>query len=387
MALFQILLKTLKKFVAAMYKKCRDVKDGKSKKELMMVKILMLLLIACVSLNAQVAAAQDDKVIAQSLYREGLEYFEQKEYDKAAICFKKANDIKFHWKVLYNIAQCEAAAKRHGAALQFFEQYLARGGDEILTQRKDMVLDEIVRLRIITGYVNVKAPPGATILVDGYVRGIAPLSTPLTIAASIEHRFVVVADGEEIHRQNVTVLGGQFTHVNVDNAALEGPRHATIDDVVPSSVADRPTNVAIIPMESPLTNAAEPDPDANIVVLKQDKSAKERPLKLAGIVTLSVGVGALIGGIIVGAKALSEKSKLLDSCEGRECEPDYHDDVDSLSNKVIVTNVLMGAGIAMASSGLIMIVVDKLKSSRESNVGVGMHVSSQFSAVSFQRSF
>ena len=51
-----------------------------------------------------------------------------KKFKEAADAFRLANHLRRSWKLLYNIGQCEAAAKRYGMALDAFERYVAEGG-------------------------------------------------------------------------------------------------------------------------------------------------------------------------------------------------------------------------------------------------------------------
>ena len=99
-----------------------------------------------------VAAQSDD---AKAAFEEGKRLFAQKKYADAADQFRAAYEFRESWKLLYNIGQAEAAATRYGLAMEAFEQYLAEAGDEIDEERRNEVLEEIVRLRNMVGELSV----------------------------------------------------------------------------------------------------------------------------------------------------------------------------------------------------------------------------------------
>lgn len=136
--------------------------------------IWMVLCLVCVfAFQVQAGGKKKNLDNARGLFREGAAFFKKSEYSKAAESFRAAYKMRPNWKVLYNIAQSEAAAKRHGLALTAFERYLALGGDDVVEARQKEVEKEIERLKKMVGYVTVEAPEGATILVDGVEYGVA----------------------------------------------------------------------------------------------------------------------------------------------------------------------------------------------------------------------
>ncbi|MBN2673405.1 MAG: tetratricopeptide repeat protein [Deltaproteobacteria bacterium] len=124
-----------------------------------------LMCVAIVFLNQPVQAG--DKAAAKEAFDEGTKLFSQKQYDEAAERFREAYALKATWKLLYNIGQAEAAAKRYGLALEAFERYLAEGGDEVENSRRSEVLEEIRKMRDMVGDLLVKGPADAVVSVDG----------------------------------------------------------------------------------------------------------------------------------------------------------------------------------------------------------------------------
>jgi len=152
---------------------------------------------------------------ARKKYREGVDLFEEGTHKEAADAFREAHRLRPSWKILFNIGQSEAAAGRFGLALEAFEKYLAQGKDEIPVERKDFVLKEVERLRLMVGQVEVKAPDGCEVTIDDAKRGITPFTVPLLVATGVEHEIVVKKQDYELHRQKFSVFGGQTAVISV----------------------------------------------------------------------------------------------------------------------------------------------------------------------------
>jgi len=151
-------------------------------------------------IHASVSLAQsveDKNKLAKELFENGIQMFDAHNYTVAAESFRAAYKARPSWKILYNIGQAESAAGRYGLALEAFQEYLVQGKDEVPADRKDFVINEIRRLRDLVGDVEVKAPEGSVIYVDGVERGTLPLLGPILVEAGAEHEAVVVApDGK-----------------------------------------------------------------------------------------------------------------------------------------------------------------------------------------------
>jgi tetratricopeptide (TPR) repeat protein len=87
------------------------------------IAVWVVLLISSIS-----AAAPSDAARAKQAFNEGLSLFEQGDFPAAANKFRTSYQTKKSYRILYNIGQAEAAAKRYGVSLEAFEKYLADGG-------------------------------------------------------------------------------------------------------------------------------------------------------------------------------------------------------------------------------------------------------------------
>ncbi|MBN2525461.1 MAG: hypothetical protein JXR76_03640 [Deltaproteobacteria bacterium] len=228
-------------------------------------------------------ASEVKKTHAKMAFDEGRELFTGEKYLEAAEAFRRAYDISPTWRLLFNIAQAETAAKRYGLAIEAFEQYLAEGGDEIIDSRSDEVMSEIRRLRMLVGTVAVTADSDAVLYVDNAPRGVVPLPGPVRVSIGT-HTVKVEKEGVVLLETEVTVAGGMTTQVTV----RDGDDSAT----GAKSVADE---ITMTPEPSAADNAPkEETPQRQLPRV----SKPQKGLLVGGIVSAVLGVaGVTLGGI------------------------------------------------------------------------------------------
>jgi tetratricopeptide (TPR) repeat protein len=292
--------------------------------------------IIAVALAAGGRAAAED---AEATYKEGVAAFDAGRYKEAADLFRAAHALKPSFKLLYNIGQSEAAAKRFGAALEAFERYLAEGGDEIAPDRRDEVLAEVERLR------KIAAPDGAEVFVDGVRRGIAPLPGKIPLSAGVAHTAKAVLGGESTPERTFTVMGS-------DTITLE----------------------LAFPTEEGAPAAAEPAPELESgAAAPAEQGGGSSGLRKGGWALVGIGGAAVIAGVVTGVLAYKKDEKLYDACPNDVC-PDTsenRDDIDSLEVTSAVTDVLLFAGGAAVVTGAVLLIVDRTRG-RETEMPVAV---------------
>jgi tetratricopeptide (TPR) repeat protein len=292
-------------------------------------------IIACMAAIPWSVRAQEADALAREKFTEGRTLFDEGRYAEAAQAFTDAWRRDPNWKLLYNIAQSEAAARNYGAALIRFEEYLSSGGDEIPAERRDEVLAEIRRLRDIVAYVEIAAPAGCTVLVNNSEWGITPLSGPVVITAGTEHQIVLQREGRELFRHNVRI-SSQTTR----KLAFDEP---------PAEQTDEPSADAAPPGE--VEKAAPTEPDSRLMT--------------AGWTTLSIGAAALAAMAVTGSLALSKGRALDDKYDGRVPAPQA-DRVDTVNHLSLATDILLICGSALAATGIVLLIAGHRKKRAES---------------------
>jgi hypothetical protein len=265
---------------------------------------------------ATVARAQrkaEDEARAQ--FDAGVELFDSGMYEKAAIAFSRAYELKPSFKILFNMGQVENELGHFAAALNAYTRYLAEGGEQIDAARRAQVRTEIAWLNALVGSVVVGTDTsGAIVFVDGRRVGETPLNGPLFVDLG-EHEIRISRGTDEMYREIVTVAGGQRVTVSADNAHAV----AAIDGTQPSG----------------------PPP-------------RNEPKRIWTWVAVGVGGVSAIAAAVTGGLAISGATDVKDKCDGKDCPLSVKDKartVEALGNAtnalVVVATVGIAAGVAL----------------------------------------
>ncbi len=292
--------------------------------------IFILILVAGLAVVATANADINEEAMAA--FKEGKELFNAGEFARASDAFRKANNLKPNWKLLYNIGQCEAAAKRHGLALEAFEAYLSQGGDDIPEGRQVEVSEEVKRLRGMVGEVEVNAPDGAAVVVDGVERDKAPLPGPLMVAAGVTHQILVKLGDEVLLDRSIKVSSSKTVTVEVE----AGPQ--------PAVAAGE---------EEEKADEAEPE----TAPVADEPETKKNKLRMWGWITTGLGAAVLAGSAVTGGMALAKSKDLDGNCDDAGCPEDYWDSNDTMNTLGTTTDVLIGVGSAVTVAGVVMLIV------------------------------
>ncbi len=278
-------------------------------------------------------------------FKSGTKLFNAGSYVEAADQFRGAYELKPSYKILYNLAQSETAAKRYGVALEAFEKYLADGGDDIELERRDSVREEIKRLREMIGIVEIDAEEGAIIYVDGIKRGAFPTTRRIPVAGSVVHEIRATVNEQEI-RKDIRVSGGDTITVVMKT---DSPADASVEETPTEDDDDAP---AVEP--TPLSEKAS-----------SDDTVKKKRLFIAGIALAGTGGAALVAGSICGGLVLGKEDQLSTQCPDGICSSAQRDLLDSRDRLVTSSTVLWITGGVVAASGITLILVSKLKREKQ----------------------
>lgn len=298
-------------------------------------------LFCCVILGGNAVVAQESEAetggqsaeeLAMAEFQAGIALFESGQYVEAANRFRAAMKHKASWKMYYNIGQSEAAAQRYGLALEAFETYLVAGGDDVAVAKKDEVLKEIERLRLLVGVIDFRAEEGASLVIDGYVRGTAPLEGVVRVAAG-PHRVQVTMNEEVIYDKRIKFAGGM----------------TTVIDATPTAAAPEVTDA-----QTDDVGAAD-----DSVMTADTRNAGKMPRKLlAGIITGGAGVvfaGVGVAFLIKGARDDEEANGWDPAIPPQKSKiEDYNDNTLPLNRAMTITGLAVG-GAAMAAGAVLIV--------------------------------
>jgi hypothetical protein len=292
--------------------------------------------LAAVMVISSMAMGDEKMARAKAAHQQGVEFFMAGKYEEASLAFREAKKMRPTWKLDYNIGQCEAASKRYGMALEAFESYLVEGGDEVPDDRREYVSAEIRRIQPLVGVLEVEAPDGVNVVIDGVVRVVMPPDGPLRVAAG--RHLIILKDGDhELLSKSVNVAGGMAT--KVEYSALAGA--PTADETAPATDEPQPAV------------AEEGDGDIS-------------PLKTVGWIGVGLGAAVAIGGVITGGMAMGKNNDLANKCPDREnCSDEYEDYPEQADSLALVTDILIPTGAVLLATGVVLLIVGAKRGSSD----------------------
>ena len=170
------------------------------------IALALLFAFAPVSLGSTAAFAQqaDDPSIkaARARFQEGVGFYDKGEFENARAAFLQAYALRKHPAVLLNLAQSSLRSNHALEAAKYFQQYLRESQNLSPAQRADAERG-LSESRQKLGRVEILAPAGAMLMIDGEGVGTAPLAEPIDVEPG-PHK--VKAGNEE---QNVSTVAGQ----------------------------------------------------------------------------------------------------------------------------------------------------------------------------------
>jgi hypothetical protein len=172
------------------------------------------------------AHAQDDVTLtmARERFKEGVGYFDKKDFAKARVAFLQAYALKKHPSVLLNLAQSELRSGHEADAAKHFAQYLREHKDATEAERQGADTGLTAAKALVAEVALEVDANGAEIYVDGDLEGQAPLpgSVYLTPGA---HEIQARKDGKTVNGP-ITASAGQSTSLRLSLARTAKPAPA-----------------------------------------------------------------------------------------------------------------------------------------------------------------
>src|SRR6202000_2446152 len=143
------------------------------------VSSLLCLTLSCLTLlsapQAHAAPPRDDDAtvaMARERFKEGVAFFDKKEFDKARAAFLQAYALKKHPAVLLNLAQSELRSNHEADAAKHFAAYLRESKDASDSERQAAEAG-LNATRALLAEVTVSVDEsGAEVFVDGSSEGV-----------------------------------------------------------------------------------------------------------------------------------------------------------------------------------------------------------------------
>jgi hypothetical protein len=282
------------------------------------VSSLLCLTLSCLTflsaLPAHAAPADETTVVmARERFKEGVAFFDKKEYDKARVAFLQAYALKKHPAVLLNLAQSELRSSHEAEAAKHFAAYLRESKDASDSERQAAEAGlNATKAMVAEVTVNVDEG-GAEVFVDSSSEGVSPLAGSVYVTPgshSIEAR-----KGGNIAATQITANAGRQLTANLSFA----PKPV---GVAPPVVAPQPSD----------TSEPAPEPDAPFEPGAGRKPffkwLVSSPVGVVGLGLTGVGLGVGIGGALASnhsynnADSIAEQIKKNAAADSNQASPD-----------------------------------------------------------------
>ncbi len=177
--------------------------------------------------------------IARERFKEGVAFFDQKQYDKARLAFLQAYALKKHPAVLLNLAQSELRSNHEVDAAKHFAAYLRESTSASEAERQAAEAG-LSNTKSVVALLDVNVDEGgAEIYVDGSLEGVSPLPGALYVSPgphSIEAR-----KGGKTRIQQVNTSAGRQYMAELSFAPKTVPAEAAVPSAsVAAPVAEEP---------------------------------------------------------------------------------------------------------------------------------------------------
>lgn len=177
-------------------------------------KFCSLSLVAMIAFVSADASAQDDamKKEAQQRFQEGTVLMSDGKYEQARAKFVQAYAAVKVPNVVFNLARCEHFTGRYLDATHHYREYLRIVDPKKTTQReRDDIDGWLKETSKFVGHLDISAPAGAHLLVDGDRVGDAPLAEPYDVARG-KHAVIAETNGRRL-TADVDAPAGTLTKV------------------------------------------------------------------------------------------------------------------------------------------------------------------------------
>jgi len=203
-----------------------------------------------------------------------------------------------------------------------------------------MVLDEIQRMRILVGTLDVKADNGSKLYIDDDLRGTMPFKGIIRVAAG-DHNIKIKLNEETLWDKDMKIAGGMTTSINALKKLQKNEKE-------------------IIKKQEPKQQQTEDQKNQNSTNDTTKPSANKMPVKLkAGIITGSIGMafaGLGIGFAVKGSVDANTADKLdpSDPIDKKDIKR-YNDKYLPVNNAIMITGFAVGGAAIIAGTVLIIL--------------------------------
>lgn len=312
--------------------------------------------VLAVVLSSTGAAFAETSEEAKAYFKNGVELLTESppNYQDAYYQFKLAYEKSGqNWKVLGNLGFCAFKLERDAEAVEYYSEYLEKGEGELSEEEMKQIRRDLLLIRGSMAQVVLTSDIPEVELSVRRTGSSAPVQvyrmTGGKLSLSLRAGTQKITAQHEGRQQvwEVPLSPGQEKSYAFTFAEEE--------------------EVATAPVKSKNTpdSTADDAPPAS-------SRGKMSTLRIAGIVTAGVGVGALIGGGVFGLSSSKKEGDARDQADDPDvcladggdnvCTPDAEDAFDKAKTDALLANILFIGGGVLTAAGVTMVVLGGNKS-------------------------
>ncbi len=213
--------------------------------------------------RAQSGAEDPTTAMARARFKEGVEYYDKGQYEAARADFLQAYALKKHPSILLNLAWSCLKSGHALEAERYFKQFLSEGKEITDKQRAD-ANDGLTQSHAKLGRIEIAAPTGTEVTIDGERAGTTPISDLIAVEAGA-HTVKFKAPDGSIETESVSVMGGEKVVARFARAAV-----ATA--MPPPSAAPSAESAPPLP---PVSKSSEEPPSPEAPPAKKERVVRE----------------------------------------------------------------------------------------------------------------
>lgn len=282
---------------------------------------------------AQANAAVDAQADAKVRYEQGVQAYREQRFREAIDSFLSADSLVPRPALAFNIARAYEKLQEPARALQYYRDYLRRGPDESNAEEVSSRVRELEAELAARGVQQLTVrsnPKGATLSIDGAVRGTTPWTGELPLGT---HDVRVQHEDDRAHRVSVTLDGGETLELALSLKTAQGPAPDPLRGAGAAGAG--------------MTNASTADGG-------EPSTFGGGNLQPWPWVALGSG-GAVLAA--AGVFELLRRDAESDAQEARY-QPEYHTHRERMSSYQTTARILIGAGAVLALGGGVLAFVD-----------------------------
>ncbi len=264
------------------------------------------LLIAASSalMGSPAARAQEKDAVtemARRRFQEGVKFFDQKRYEEARGAFLQAYALKKHPALLLNLAQSEIRSGHPAEAARHFAAYLREATNASPLERSEAEKG-LREARTKLARIQISAPPGADVLVDGESVGQAPIADPVDVAPgthNIEARLGGKSASTTVSVMVSRLAAATLTFETAPPAAPAPAPEPPPATPPPAAPAEPEAPPPAEPAKEPEPSRPKEEPAASAATEEERESffswVSHTDLAYVGLGVTGVGLGVFVG--------------------------------------------------------------------------------------------